>query len=124
MEKGDANVLLWVRMFTLPIAVLVAILVYLFQKNRPELRRITAWATITSGFASPAIGLWGEVHIDKLWARSALDYGFETDALFVSVVAALLAFIWFVRSRRWYSIAVFAVSSLMFVIWLMICATL
>lgn len=53
--------------FTPPIAILFSILVYLWRKNRPELRRLSAWAAIISGFISPMIGLWGLAHINKLW---------------------------------------------------------
>lgn len=116
--------MLLICIFTPPIAILIAIIIYLVRKNRSELRRISAWAAIISGFLSPIFGLWGLAHIDKLWTRSALDYGFETGALLVSVVAALLAFAWFIKSRRWYSIVVFIVSTAMFVLWMMICATI
>ncbi len=114
---------LWICVFALPIVALVTIVIRLWRTNRAELGRTSAFAAILFAFASPLVGLWGELHLDVLSRRSSLDYGFEIGGLAVSIVTLVPTFIWFIRSRRWYSTAVFAISSLMSVLWLMICAT-
>jgi hypothetical protein len=115
--------ILFICVFSLPIAVLVAVIIYLGLRNRPGLFRLPALAAISSAFVSPIIGLWGLAHLRELQARARLDYGFEGLGWIISSLAALLAGIWFGVSRRWYSLAVFAVSSMVFTLWLMLVAT-
>src|ERR1700761_6273531 len=110
-------------MFGLPIAVVVAIVTYLWRANRSELGHISAYTAILMAFASPTVGLWGEARLHVLSNLTSLDYGFELGALLVSIVATLLALTLFIRSRRWYSFAVFAISSLMSALWVLIYAT-
>jgi hypothetical protein len=121
-RSGEISMVLWFCVFALPIAVLTSMLILVWLKNRSELKRITAWAAILSGFISPIIGLWGLAHIDRLSSRKAFDYGFEENAWLISILAAILAFTWFIRSRQRYSFVVFMTACLSFVVWLMIVA--
>ena len=114
---------LFICLFFLPIPVLLAVIVYLGRKNRSELFRMSALSALSSAFVSPIIGLWGLAHLRELQSRARLDYGFEGLGWIISALAALLGVVWFGVSRRWYSFAVFAVSSVVFTLWLMIVAT-
>lgn len=114
---------LWICVFALPIVALATIVIRLWRTNRSELGWTSTYAAILFAFASPLVGLWGELHLDVLSRRSSLDYGFEIGGLAVSIVALVPTFIWFIRSRRWYSFAVFAISSIMSALWVVICGT-
>jgi hypothetical protein len=122
--NGDAGMLLALCLFSVPVAVLISIVIYLWRVSRSTLRRIPALLAIISGFVSPMIGLWGLAHINTLRLRSAIDYGFERGASKVSDFALLLSLIWLITSRRWYAGATFAAALLVSIYWIMILSTL
>ena len=110
--------------FTVAIAVLISILIYLWRSNRSELRRISALSAIGFGFVPPIIGFWRMAHLGTLRLRSALDYGFERKASSFSDFAVLVSLVWLTRSRRWYSFVVFIVALLVSIYWVMVLSTL
>ena len=116
-------VILLICVFSLAILVLVGVAVYLGLRRPNELLSVSALAAVSSGFVSPSIGFWGIAHLGELQTRAPTDYGFEGLGWIISAIAALLAVIWFGVSRRWYSFAVFAVSALVFSLWLLMAPT-
>ena len=110
--------------FTPPIAILIALFVYLWRKNPSELRRFSAWAAIISGFISPIIGLWGLAHLSQLRLRDYFDFGFERRAGNFADIAVLLALVWLVLSRRWYAAVTFVVSLAIAIFWILDLSTL
>ncbi|HTV05226.1 MAG TPA: hypothetical protein VME86_07640 [Acidobacteriaceae bacterium] len=107
----------WICLFVLPIAILTAIFIYLFLRNRSELRPFHAWSAILSGFAAPGFALWGLTHLNVWRIGIAFEPGFERKALLISIAAALFGLRWITRSRHWYSTSVFVISLLIAAFW-------
>ncbi|HUY82138.1 MAG TPA: hypothetical protein VMU92_10490 [Acidobacteriaceae bacterium] len=107
----------WIYLFASPIAFLAAILVYLLLCERSEFRRISAWAALLSGIAASGFALWGSIQRSAIHLPLAFQAGFDKEAWFVAIAAALFGLAWLLRSRRWYSFTVFSLSFLIAAFW-------
>ena len=100
----------WIYLFSVPVALLALVLIFLVLRERAELRRVSTWAAILSGFAAWGFAIWGFVHRNQINLPLAYDPGFDKRALAIFVAATLFALAWLVQTRRSYSFLTFALS--------------
>jgi hypothetical protein len=107
----------WIGLFTTPIVLLTAILIYLLVMDRSELCQPIAWAAILSGYASPVLSLWGLARQSASPMALVPMHGFDRKIWLVAIVAALLGLTWLIQSRRWYAFLVLIISFMAAAFW-------
>jgi hypothetical protein len=95
----------WVFTFGIPsAAMLIAWLIFL-AGYRKEMSRVAAWPALLLTSASCWSGLWALFHLESMWKRASMDYGFEARGFLLGVIGGIAAIVWLRKSRQYCSVA-------------------
>jgi hypothetical protein len=118
---------IWWFVYGIPLLSLVISCVLLFRSRPRLLLMLIAIVALVLSASSPAMGIYGLIHIDQLSRRNFFDYGFERRAGTVAYLGLAASAGWLLLGHKWKNppawIA-FAVSLWVSLVWTAACMTL
>jgi len=110
--------------FDLPIVLLLAVVYLHWRRGKQRGKHWLTWIPLICTAIAVWRGIWGQIIIHRLAARSPFDFEYEARSIVYVVPALLAAIVWLAFARSWPATVNLIVVLYLLSAWLLACASL